>query len=430
MDNKFTKTKLASAVSAAALAMAVSAPSSAVVVVGGDNGWEVSFDGNVNAFYANSDFNYSARTAAGSSTTPSGVDENSSRVMSGYLPAFFSFNVKSPTVNGLTGSGRISFAPNIHRGKSKNGIAGGAGLEGASIDTREVLANVEGSFGTFSFGRTLSIYGRQAILADLVLFGFGNGALADAGTVTAGGFGFGYTYPFEPGGLSGSGSGAFETDTPRIEAEASYATSFQGGTVKVWGDMLWQEAEFTATGSSIDYFGWGVGAVAGFGGFQVNGYYYDGDGIGHMFQGSAAGGPGAFAGGVAPTPLLDSLGLGNTFSVACVPAGGAVASCDEASNDGFYVQGSYTFQGRTRVGVRYGESNQDGKDDQSVANLDFADVSRDMWTIGVYHDVNSWMKLIAEYNDATVDTKSPIAGDLSRTKAEWDTFAIGAFFLW
>ena len=40
-------------------------------------------------------------------------DVNNQRVTSGYLPAFFSFNVKSPTVDGMTGSARISFAPVI-----------------------------------------------------------------------------------------------------------------------------------------------------------------------------------------------------------------------------------------------------------------------------------------------------------------------------
>jgi len=56
MANQFSKTKLAAAVSAAAFGAGLSAPAGAVVVVGGNDGWEVSFDGNVNAFYTVGDY--------------------------------------------------------------------------------------------------------------------------------------------------------------------------------------------------------------------------------------------------------------------------------------------------------------------------------------------------------------------------------------
>ena len=46
----FKKTKLAAAVGTAALAMGLSAPVNAVVL-GGDNGWEVSYTGTINLFY-------------------------------------------------------------------------------------------------------------------------------------------------------------------------------------------------------------------------------------------------------------------------------------------------------------------------------------------------------------------------------------------
>ncbi|MGE4615715.1 MAG: porin, partial [Gammaproteobacteria bacterium] len=123
--------------SAAVLGAGLSAPAGAVVVVGGDDGWEVSFDGNVNAFYTVGDYDagYVTETA----------DMDSSRVHSGFLPAFFSFNVKSPTVGGLTGTGRISFAPVIHTSGAKtqlsaqsNATGNLSGIEGATIDTREV----------------------------------------------------------------------------------------------------------------------------------------------------------------------------------------------------------------------------------------------------------------------------------------------------
>jgi hypothetical protein len=56
MAKKFKKTKLATAISIAAVSLGLSATADAVVVVGGDNGWEVSFDGNINAFYTLTDY--------------------------------------------------------------------------------------------------------------------------------------------------------------------------------------------------------------------------------------------------------------------------------------------------------------------------------------------------------------------------------------
>ena len=113
------------------------------MVVGGDNGWEVSFDGNVNAFYTVGDYDKGYVTEA--------ADKTSSRVHSGFLPAFFSFNVKSPTIDGMTGSARISFAPTIQTGGTKTQFSSQSGnvgpvpgIGGATIDTREVVANLSG----------------------------------------------------------------------------------------------------------------------------------------------------------------------------------------------------------------------------------------------------------------------------------------------
>ena len=177
MAKQFKKTKLAAAVCAAA-GLGLASSANAVVVVGGDNGWEVSFDGNINAFYTTGDYDagYSTLGFAGTSNA-----RDVSRVASGFLPAFFSFNVKSPTVNGMTATGRFSFAPVIQNGNAKNqtyatGLTGNGatnGIQGSSIDMREVVVNLDGNFGTVSFGRTLSIFGRQAILKDMTLFGVG-----------------------------------------------------------------------------------------------------------------------------------------------------------------------------------------------------------------------------------------------------------------
>ena len=444
MANQFNKTKIASAVAAVVLGLGLTSAANAVVVVGGDNGWEVSFDGNINAFYVMSD-NDAGWNNLGLGAAPvangqfAGTSEDISRVTSGFLPAFFSFNVKSPTVNGLTATGRFSFAPTINNSTNKTEVYAGGGLgnfgnggiQGASIDTREVVVNVDGGFGTVSFGRTLSIFGRQAILNDMTLFGVGMANMDGAG-VTAGRIGRGYTYPnfnarfsYKTPVFSGfqaefglydpsveqlnnrANTVLNQTDTPRFEGELTYATTFANGSFKAWFDGLWQDLESTTITATDDatVSAWGAGATASYMGFALTGYYYDGEGLGRSLQ---------FVGGTA-----------------CNAAG---TLCEEAENDGYYVQGTYTFNGKTKVGGSYGQSTEDAYSAAAVAagltsGLPNQDVELNMWTVGVYHDVNSWLKLIAEYSNSENDYSANGAGTFSGS-TESDTFSLGTFFVW
>ena len=436
MANQLSKTRIAAAVSAAVLGAGLSAPAGAVVVVGGNDGWEVSFDGNVNAFYTVGDYDSGYVTES--------ADMDSSRVHSGFLPAFFSFNVKSPTVGGLTATGRISFAPVIHTGGAKTHFSGPgnatnniSGISGAEIDTREVLANLEGAFGTFSFGRTLSLFGRQAILNDMTLFGVGFAPGGHQfGSVTFGRVGHGYTYPdftarfqyttpnmnglqiaiglYDPStiptvtalGIGGGAGGLLdETDTPRFEGEVSYSTSFSGGNFNVWLDGLWQEIDSTCTGlagftvgavpvncGGLTASAWGVGVKAGMAGFEFVGYYHDNEGLGLTAQ-------------------------FNALAVAVDSSGNII----EREGDGYYVQGTYTFDGKTKVGVSYGEGNLDNAG--ATALVGAGHIERSLWTIGVYHDVSSWLRLIAEFNHGELDAGGP-------TNPEADTFSVGGFLFW
>lgn len=443
---KFNKTKLAAAVGTATLALAAANPASAVVVVGGDNGWEISFDGNINAFYTytKADAGFApivlgtlgspGPTLAAYAVPGSFRDSN---VVSGLLPAFFSFNVKSPTVNGLTGSARISFAPVVHSGGQKNQVFPGLGvpnatqgLQGANMETREVLFNLDGNFGTLSAGRTLSLFGRQAILNDMTLFGVGLTNLSGSGT-SLGRIGRGYVYPnfnarfayrtpvvngfqgeigvFEPsvdqsvtGGINIGGPGLLnETRSPRVEGEISYSTAFQNGNIKLWMDGMYQSIDSTAAVSdSVNVHGWGGGGVLGFMDFELTGYYYQGRGLG---------------------PSLQFFG-GNR----CVTSAFGV-DCQAARNSGWYVQGTYTFMGQTKLGVSYGKSTQDGFGINPLSPAaPTADLDNDMLTVGIYHDVNSWFKLIAEYSNMRNQAEF---GPFS-TSAKADSFSVGTFFMW
>ena len=297
MPKRYAKTKRAAAISIAAAGIGLGATTEAVVVVGGDNGWEVSFDGNINAFYTitDSDQGYTAlgynspgttATAVGTFAEPPDIDQ--SRAQSGLLPAYFSFNVKGPTVGGLTATGRIAFAPQVENANVKNQIhangglnAGSQGFQGSNIDTREVVVDIDGDFGTFSFGRTLSVFGRQSMLKDQTLYGVGapGGSTGGAGRI-----GRGYTYPnfdtrfshktpnlnglqveigiYDPSREQSSpGLNLLDqTDTPRFEAEASYTSAFNNGSFQLWVDGLWQDIESSRTGATSDV------TVSGFGG--------------------------------------------------------------------------------------------------------------------------------------------------------------------
>lgn len=420
MENMFNKSRLAAAVGAAALALAA-APASAVVVVGGDNGWEVSFDGNVNLFYTVSNFQ---STVAG----VAGTDHDSTHMQQGLLPAFFSTTIKSPTVNGLTGTARISFAPDSSSAKNTRQDFG-------QQDMREVLGSVSGSFGTVSFGRTLGLMGRQAILNDQTLFGVGATAgVNDGGGTTLGRIGYGYVYPqfrtrfayatpnmngftaeiglFDPMEPFLATSTAFETDMPRFEGEVSYATAFSNGSFKGWVSGMWQEMDFVGgAGDSVTSAGVDVGAKVTFGGFHVTGTYYTGKALGmdlKMAQVGVLGGAG-------------TAGVATAAGYSCT-AGGV---CDEADNDGFYVQGGYTFAGKTMVAASYGETNQDSS--SNVVNP-FNEIKKEMWTVGVYHDVTPWLKVIGEYSDGQGEADTAAGARVNGY--EFDVFSVGAFVLW
>ena len=516
----------------AALSTLVMAPAAqAVVVVGGDNGWEVSFDGNINGLYVYEDRDAFSKNPAsrdvltvvddgsGSNTNVvngkatvmegttlrggniGGAGDSSSRIRTGLLPAFFSFNVRSPEVNGLTGSARISFAPQIQGGNTKNNFGNGT-QAGAQIDLREVFFNVDGGFGTLSIGRTLSLFSRHNILTDMTLFGAGAQGGAGASGTTLGRIGYGYVYPqfnarisyktpvangfqlevgvYDPSKLAGSGAVAKfdapstaadatattaqtflnenrangrvdsvsvvnsshnETSSPRWEAEATYATNFDGGNVKFFLSGLWQDAERSLDGApegaKDDATATGVagGIVLGFQGFEFVASGYTGEALGTTLM--------------LDTDSLDGLGA-------------------ERDNQGYIIQATYTFQGATKIGVSYGASEADettadriarsfpvegteagrGEDvcqADSLANRNTAlgnlppktdgkDTTvncsnvagieeQNSLTFGVYHDVTSWFKVVAEYTK--VQDQFHNGAEL-----EADVFAVGGFFLW
>lgn len=442
MDETAARPSLGGLVGVAILAMAFGPPTRAIVVVGGDHGWEVSFDGNVGGFYINQDPDSSPANVAPETLFTFGAiesDDDESRVRSGLLPSFFSFNVTSPTVIGLTGSARVSFAPVIQNDNRKNDFAlTREGQSGSSIDMREAFFDVEGTFGTFSIGRALSLFQRENYLTDMSLFGVGAGGDA-GGQITLGHSGYGYLYPnynarfayrtpdvwgfnvevgmFDPSEIQNDfinveddfiNVEADKTDTPRFEGEASYAATFSGGALKAWINGLWQGADFESDcglgaaecAAAGDVTAWGIGGGAqvgfdtGWGNLELTGSGYRGNALGS-------------------TLILDEDALDPTGR--------------ERRYHGWLAQGTWILPNvATKFGFNYGKSEADEtaferslRNTSGIGNLE----EQHAWTIGVYHDVTDWLKLVGEY---------------SQVEREWfngedqdnDIFSIGGFFSW
>lgn len=383
------KTTLATLVGAAAFAAAGAA--NATIVVGGENGYEFSVDGNINQFFTYADTEVT--DAAGNET-----DVKNSGVENGLLPTFFGLNVKAPEINGLTIGARVSLSPSTNGGSYPANNFG----QGNAMEQREAFATVDGSFGQIMIGKGLGLYSANNILLDQTLFGVG-ATEGNSNVTTLGRIGYGYDYAdwrsqirWTSVDMNGFKIALAVVDAaqvaddqtendPRFEGQLSYATSFDGGSTKLWLDGMTQSVE-TAQGD-IDSDAWTLGGQLVLGGFEAVAAYYDNEGVGA-------------AGGLAP--------IGTAAEV----IGG---SYEEVEGDGYYAQLGYRFAGQTFVAGSYGESKLDYSTGEST---------NEMWTVGVYHDVTANLKLVAEYSSLETET------DNTLVERETDAFSIGGFISW
>lgn len=285
------------------------------------------------------------------------------RVRSGLLPPFFNLDVKSPTLGGLRGSARVSFA----RQGPGSCDAGCTGVFDG-VDVQEMFFSEHKGFSNLSPARTRSLFQRK-------------------NTWSA---------------------------NPRFEAEASYAKDFSRGSVNFWLGGSWQESEYLdgpLAGMDTESKGLHLGTQATIGGLELGLSYYTGE------------------------------ALNNTLML---EGDGAELGSVDSDNGGFIAQGSYRFNSaRTRVGISYGAAKLEGVDDEGCASARnrFATPgicagsrphagssvsqlqSQSAWTVGVYHDVTTWLKFVAEYTNSETEWTGGANDQL-------DTFAIGGFFSW
>ena len=409
------KKLLMGAVAGVAIATAYAAPVDAKVTLMADepSGWSFSVDGNVNAFYVYSTGKKANLLSGQTARTSTG---DNARIQTGLLPSKFGFGVQGPASNGVQLRGYFGLYPQIQNASTKT-------ARGAQIDMREIYAAASGDFGEVLFGRTLSLFQRNAIVQDMTLFGVG--ATADNvgnGGTTLGRIGFGYVYPdfnasfryttpsyngttlsvglYDPSAIKASTAAgaegaltANEADLPRLEGELNISLAGLPGSNLVVSGMV-QEAQPTAAGKGgeeIEAHGVHVGGTLVGGPVAFTAHYYTGECLGITLQ-------------------MDSGAM----------SGDGVCR----DHDGYYVQGTYNY-GAGKIGVSWGGSYQD-KAGNDGGSYDVKE-EQEMYTFGIYHNAAPEWLWVAEYSHAEEDWYDKDAGD---EKGESDIFSVGMFYLW
>jgi len=384
--------------------------------------WKIEFSGNVNGFVSDVKCNAGsgpvlAGLACGSL---SGGDYNANNIRTGLLPSWFGFHAERTEENtkyGIT----IGFQPGIdgNTGISGGPIDGGLGLNASNF--RQVFLEWSGTnWGGIKIGRDLGLFGSDAILSDMTLLGVGtvSDLTASGGNTSLGRIGVGYVYAdwkgqvqysspkwngfsfnvalVDPWGLvnlSGVSldAGNFDQEGSTYGLEGKVAYAWEGDfSGKVWASFINQEIKGASTSlfSDRDATGFDVGAKVGFGGFELVGYYYSGEGIGST----------GF--------LFDAVDLGG----------------NTRDSDGGYLQATYKLPGAgTKFGVSFGESNLDRGAADPVTTSLFK--TNESIAFGIYHPLTSALHLVAEYTQ----TESTAHNG---NKAKESAIAIGAILFY
>src|SRR5438046_3943777 len=279
-----------------AVALLWPAGASAQLTMQMSNGWSFAFSGNVNAFWVFSKVNNSGPA--------------NSSVRTGLLPRFATFEAKGKEA-GMNLAVHFGFAPQIQNAGVHDNFGNGT-QAGAQIDKRQVYLTVGGQWGQILAGRELGLFGRQAILNDMTLFGVGSVGIGggQSGGTTLGRIGYGYLYPNfdaqvtystkpgQPGQLS---IGAFQPSTlaasgyeitkiPRVEAEFTYNRKSGKNKYMFWAGGLWQSTSNLPTGGqTISSVGGTAGVRGDFSDLSVvvSGYIGKGVGTTFLFSGGA-----------------------------------------------------------------------------------------------------------------------------------------------
>ncbi|HKR35208.1 MAG TPA: porin [Steroidobacteraceae bacterium] len=389
--------------------------------------WKIDFSGNINGFASD----VKCESPAGGGTvagglacgSTSGGDYDANNIRTGLLPSWLGFHAEKTDGDNKYGV-MIGFQPGIDGG-NQNAITGSpldGGLGLNSENLRQVYLEWSGNWGGIKVGRDLGLFGSDAILSDMTLLGVGtvSDLTRGGGNTSLGRIGVGYIYAdwkgqiqysspklggfqfnvalVDPWGLvnlsgqslnAGATSFNQEGSTYGLEGKAAFSfgdpKEFNG---KVWVSAISQEIKSAGGFGSEDALGYDVGAKVGLAGFEVVGYYYQGEGIGTT----------GF--------LFDAVDLGG----------------NARDSDGFYAQATFKLPGiGTKIGASFGESNLDlGPADLPGSPL----VSKnESIVVGIYHPLTSFLNLVAEYTQ----TKSTAHNG---AEAKETAIAIGAILFY
>lgn len=380
-NNKFTFKPLTLAIAT----LFCGAANSAVTIYDDADVATVSVDASFNTFY----------TSTSIDNGPNG-DRDQSRVKMGFLPNWLGMNF-SKQVGDMKLGGRSSFWVTINDTNT--------GVTSTGIDVRQFYATIDADWGQLLVGKDFTLFNRSNIFLDQILIGYGNVndtlGLVDGQGVSFGNIGSGYTYPFpasqityrspDMGGLKVAvglidpspvnGAADREESTPRIEAEVTYNTAFDGGSFTGWVGFLSQTSESDTMGD-VDSTGTSYGVNVGFGNFTLHASGYSGEGIGILL------GPTEAALGLGPVTMYDM-------------------NMNELDSSGYLIQGAMK-AGANRFVLSYGEN--------EIENKDY--IGHEGFQAAWFHSYNSNLTFALEYST------SEFSGILGNEEA--DTIAVGA----
>ncbi|HKZ74156.1 MAG TPA: porin, partial [Steroidobacteraceae bacterium] len=358
---------------AAFAAVCCSAPSFAVEIAAGE--WKFTANGNVNVHYIASsceDVTTPAVTG-GLACLGAAGEENTSSISNGLLPAALAIGA-STTQSGYDLAVVFGFYPGISTNDGSPNLQQGAtqlntALGTTGLDIRQVFMTFgNATMGTFLLGRTIGLFGADAILNDMTLpgVGAGNGNYAAPANTSLGSIGLGYIYtdwlaqinyttrdlnglkltigvfdPLEPLGQA--------LPTPESSPGFHGKVAYTSGPLYLSATFISQKHEGVTDAGDFDSLGFDLGGKFTFGDAELLAWYYQGEGLG-------------------------TTGL---YVLAATPTGG------ERDSDGFLAQATYKL-GNTKLGVNYGESNLDLASGELTSNLV---TTNKKFTVGAYHSL-------------------------------------------
>lgn len=352
-----------------------------------------STDGYVNTFYVNSKVDRPGDQ----------FDRSQSRVKMGFLPNYIGFNM-TKQVDDLKLGARASLWVTINDSQT-NGTA-------TAIDVRQFYGTVaKPEWGEVLIGKDFGLFARSNILLDELLSGYGQVSdtlgLVDGGGVSFGNIGTGYPYPFptsqityrspimdglrvavgimDPADTNDSSAlGKAYQKNPRTESEVTYQFDVAGAKMYSWVNGSYQTSDNTDPAvASVTSKGLGYGLQAKMGGLTLTGSGFRAKGINPFYTNDAG-----------------------------------EATLREVDSVGYLMQGSYKL-GSNRLALSYGKTNDDGNGVVGTgANYDTRGVA-------LFHDVNSSLQLVVEYNQFEIRGHETTA--LNETTG---TFAVGAVLTW